>query len=129
MVALDELVHRAEAREQVVGRRGRAREEQLERRVVAAVAVELCGDTAGLVRGIQRRRGLLVGLQLQLVRAVGGVEVRLLRDVEDVGGLVGEGLLGGDLVGETWMSSWILVTSAALAASLALARSTSSHEG
>ena len=53
VVALDELVHRAQAREQVVGRRGRAGEEELERRVVAAVAVELRGDAAGLVRGIQ----------------------------------------------------------------------------
>ena len=100
VVALDELVHRAEARQQVVGRRGRAREEELERGVVSAVAVELRGDAAGLVRGIQRRRGLLVGLLLQLLGAVGGVEVGLLGDVELVGGLLRERALRRDVVGE-----------------------------
>ena len=97
VVALDQLVHRAEAGEQVVGGRRRPREEELERGVVAAVAVQLRRDAAGLVRGIQRGRGLLVGLKLQLVRAVRRIEVGLLRDIELVGRLIGEFSLGGDV--------------------------------
>ena len=100
LVALDQLVHRAQARQQVVGAGGRAGEEQLERGVIAAVAVQLGGDAAGLVGGIQRQGRLLVGLRLQLVGAVGRVEELLLGDVERVGGLLGERLRACDLAGE-----------------------------
>ena len=89
LVALDQLVHGAEAGEQIVGARGGAGEEQLERGVVAAVAVELGGDAAGLLRGFEGERGLLVGLALQLVGAVGGVVELLLGDVVLVGPRLG----------------------------------------
>ena len=82
LVALEELVHRSQAREQFVCPDRGSREEQLHRGVFAAVAVELRGDAPSLLCGFIRCCGLLISLRLQVIGALGGVEVRLLRDIE-----------------------------------------------
>ncbi|WP_374196590.1 hypothetical protein [Microbacterium sp. BF1] len=82
LVVFEELVHRAEAREQLIGVVRRAGEEQFHRRVVAAVAVELRGDLPCLAGGAVGDRSLLVGLRLHGVGFGGRSEVGLLSVVE-----------------------------------------------
>ena len=84
LVPLDELVHGAQAGEQVIRRCRRTCEEQLERGVITTIAVELGGDASSLVRGFRSQRSLLVRLRLQLVRASGLCEEGLLGFVERI---------------------------------------------
>ncbi|CAI7626371.1 unnamed protein product [Penicillium discolor] len=85
LVVLEELVHRAEPRQQLVGVGSRSGEEQLQCGVVAAAAVELGRDLAGLLRSLVGERRLLVGLSLQGVGLGDRGEVGLLGLEELVG--------------------------------------------
>ncbi|MGG1908823.1 hypothetical protein AB1285_16850 [Microbacterium sp. NRRL B-14842] len=129
LVVFEELVHGAEAGEEFVSVGGGIREEQLQRGVVTAVAVELCGDLAGLAGGLVGDGGLCVRLLLQGVGLGDRGEVGLLRVVE-----LGRGDLAAACVSETfcvsdWISPSMRFTSAALEASFCLAFCTSSQLG
>ena len=100
LVPLDELVHRAQTSKQVIRRRCRTREEQLERGVITAIAVELRSHAARLVRGFRRQGGLLVGLRLKLIGASRLCEEGLLGFVERIRGDLRRGLRPSDLLVE-----------------------------
>ena len=100
LVVAEQLVHRAQPREQLVGVRSGPREKEFEGGVIAAVAVELRGDLAGLACGFLGDLRLGVSLRLEFFRLRDGAEVFLLGFEVLVTGGLGGSLGLGDLLGE-----------------------------